>query len=67
MPLFQGALPEQQVRAYLDELLRVAEANGVTGRLEGGGAPAEEASEAPEPGAAAAAAAPEGVRRHRGG
>jgi putative thioredoxin len=33
VPLFQGALPEQQVRAYVDELLRVAEANGVTGTL----------------------------------
>ncbi|MGN6301435.1 MAG: tetratricopeptide repeat protein [Angustibacter sp.] len=44
VPLFQGALPEQQVRAYLDELLRVAEANGVTGRLEGG-APADQAAE----------------------
>jgi putative thioredoxin len=33
VPLFQGALPEPQVRAYLDELLRVAEANGVTGVL----------------------------------
>jgi putative thioredoxin len=33
VPLFQGAIPEQQVRAYLDELLRVAEANGVTGVL----------------------------------
>jgi putative thioredoxin len=41
VPLFQGALPEQQVRAYLDELLRVAEANGVNGVLspaaDGGG------------------------------
>jgi putative thioredoxin len=37
VPLFQGALPEQQVRAYLDELLRVAEANGVTGVLAGAG------------------------------
>ena len=36
VPLFQGALPEQQVRAYLDELLRVAEANGVTGVLAAG-------------------------------
>jgi putative thioredoxin len=44
VPLFQGALPEQQVRAYLDELLRVAEANGVTGRVEGG-APAEQTAE----------------------
>ncbi|MGL5858287.1 MAG: tetratricopeptide repeat protein [Angustibacter sp.] len=33
VPLFQGALPEQQVRAYLDELLRVAAANGVTGTV----------------------------------
>ena len=33
IPLFQGALPEAQVRQYLDELLRVAEANGVTGRV----------------------------------
>src|SRR3954468_2075344 len=36
VPLFQGALPEQQVRAYLDELLRVAAANGVNGRLDAG-------------------------------
>ena len=33
IPLFQGALPEAQVRQYLDELLRVAEENGVSGRL----------------------------------
>ena len=33
VPLFQGALPEAQVRQYLDELLKVAEANGVSGRL----------------------------------
>jgi len=33
VPLFQGAVPEPQVRQYLDELLRVAEANGVSGRL----------------------------------
>jgi len=33
VPLFQGALPEPQVRAYLEELLRVAAENGVTGRL----------------------------------
>jgi len=41
VPLFQGALPEPQIRQYLDELLRVAAANGVTGRL-GEQAPAEE-------------------------
>jgi putative thioredoxin len=33
VPLFQGALPEPQVRAYLDELLRVAAENGVTGTV----------------------------------
>jgi putative thioredoxin len=31
--LFQGALPATQVRQYLDEVLRVAAANGVTGRV----------------------------------
>ena len=36
IPLFQGALPEAQVRQYLDELLRVAEANGVSGRVQVG-------------------------------
>ena len=41
VPLFQGALPEAQVRQYLDELLRVAEANGVTGRVEVADAAAE--------------------------
>ena len=45
VPLFQGALPEAQVRQYLDELLRVAEANGVTGRV----APGEAPDPAPEP------------------
>ena len=45
IPLFQGALPEAQVRQYLDELLRVAEANGVTGRV----APGEPTEPAPEP------------------
>jgi putative thioredoxin len=48
VPLFQGALPEAQVRQYLDELLRVAEANGVTGRLQVGDAPADEAATEPE-------------------
>jgi putative thioredoxin len=33
MPLFQGALPEAQVRQVLDELLKVAAANGITGRV----------------------------------
>jgi putative thioredoxin len=47
VPLFQGAQPEPQVRAVLTELLRVAEANGVTGRLER--AAAGPADELPEP------------------
>jgi len=38
VPLFQGALPEPEVRQYLDELMRVAEANGVTGRIDPEGA-----------------------------
>lgn len=36
IPLFQGAQPEAQVRAVISELLRVAAANGVTGRVEVG-------------------------------
>src|SRR5690242_19899461 len=31
IPLFQGAQPEPQVRQVLDQLMRAAEANGVTG------------------------------------
>jgi putative thioredoxin len=34
VPLFTGALPEPQVRQFLDELLRVAAANGVTGTVD---------------------------------
>src|SRR3954470_12744308 len=34
VPLFQGALPEQQIRPVLDEVLRVAAANGVTGTVD---------------------------------
>jgi putative thioredoxin len=33
VPLFQGALPEAQVRAYLDQLLKAAEEMGVNGRV----------------------------------
>lgn len=42
VPLFQGALPEPQVRQVLDELLSVAEQNGVSGRLNVSGAPADQ-------------------------
>ncbi|MFD0638030.1 tetratricopeptide repeat protein [Catenulispora yoronensis] len=44
VPLFQGAQPEAQVRRLLDELLRLAAENGVTG-VASGQAPAE----VPEP------------------
>lgn len=42
VPLFQGALPEPQVRAYIDELLRVASENGITGTVGDASAPIEE-------------------------
>lgn len=45
IPLFQGAQPEPQVRQVLDELLRVAEQNGVSGRI---GAEPVEADEVAE-------------------
>jgi putative thioredoxin len=50
IPLFQGALPEPEVRRFLDELLRVAAENGVNGRVQTGAAveePAEEPVEDP--------------------
>ncbi|MDV8146389.1 tetratricopeptide repeat protein [Arthrobacter sp. B10-11] len=48
VPLFQGGADEQQVRNLLDELLKVAAANGVTGSL-GAGATAAEPEPAPLP------------------
>ncbi len=33
MPLFQGALPEDQIRQVIEELLKVATMNGITGRV----------------------------------
>jgi len=44
VPLFQGAQPEAQVRRLLDELLRLAAENGVTGTATG-----EAPAEVPEP------------------
>lgn len=44
VPLFQGAVPESQARQVLDEVLRVAEANGVNGRVSADGT-----EEAPAP------------------
>jgi putative thioredoxin len=49
IPLFQGAYPEPEIRRFLDELLRVAAANGVSGRVQVGAAPpaTEEPAEDP--------------------
>ena len=46
VPLFQGGAEEQQIRSLLDELLKVAAANGVTGRI-GAGGPGAAEDEAP--------------------
>lgn len=45
VPLFTGAVPEQQVREVLAQLLQLAAQNGVTGRLEV--QPGEQADEEP--------------------
>jgi putative thioredoxin len=48
VPLFAGALPEAEVRKYIDELLKVAAANGVSGRVtpvDAGEQPAEPPSD----------------------
>ncbi len=45
VPMFEGDLPEDQVREFLVELLKVAASNGVTGNLGG----AAEPDAAPEP------------------
>lgn len=51
VPLFEGPLAEQQIRSYVDELLKVAQANGVTGSLDdsAGGGPASAAQPAEQP------------------
>lgn len=45
VPMFEGELAEEQVREFLEELLKVAASNGVTGNL--GGAPDPEAAAEP--------------------
>lgn len=45
MPLFQGAVPEDQVRPVLDQVLEAATANGVTGRIDVGPEPEEQAED----------------------
>ena len=49
VPLFQGAMPEPQVRQVFEQLLQVAAANGVTGRLQVKAAEAAGTSESTEP------------------
>jgi putative thioredoxin len=47
VPLFAGAYPEAQVRQYLDELIKVANANGVTGTAQAPNADPEQPVEEP--------------------
>jgi putative thioredoxin len=54
VPLFQGALPEAEVRKVIDEVLSVAAANGITGTVDPGGAQAAPAAPPPDPEFAAA-------------
>ena len=49
VPMFQGAYPEAQVRAIIDELLKVAAQNGVTGKLDAQNVEGEAAPAATEP------------------
>ncbi|WP_309067976.1 tetratricopeptide repeat protein [Microbacterium sp.] len=50
VPLFTGAVPEEQVRQVFDQLLQVAAQNGVTGTVPvDGAAPVEDAEEPPLP------------------
>ncbi|MFV0252281.1 MAG: tetratricopeptide repeat protein [Beutenbergiaceae bacterium] len=49
VPLFQGAVPAEQINAVLDELLRVAGENGVTGTIEVEADPDADAAEPPLP------------------
>jgi putative thioredoxin len=49
VPLFQGALPEAQVAAVIDEVLKVAASNGVTGRVTVDTDPAGTTAEPAEP------------------
>lgn len=49
VPLFQGGAEEQQIRALLDELVKIAAANGVTGRIGAAGPDGAEAEAPPLP------------------
>lgn len=47
IPMFQGAMPEQQIRPALDKLLEVAASQGITGTLSDEEAPAPPIEEPP--------------------
>jgi putative thioredoxin len=47
VPLFEGPASDQEIRSLLDELLKVAEANGVTGSIGAGAAAGAEAPPLP--------------------
>ncbi len=49
IPLFQGSYPAEQVQAVIDQVLRVAAENGVTGTVSAGEPDAAEAEEPQEP------------------
>jgi putative thioredoxin len=54
VPLFQGAIPESEARKVIDEVLRIAAANGVTGTADVSGAGETPAPPPPDPEFAAA-------------
>ncbi len=65
VPLFEGVQPEGQITAIIDQVLALAAQHGVTGTVAAGDVAAaadEVEQEQPLP-----TAAPEGLRRHRGG
>lgn len=49
VPLFEGVKAEPEVRSIFDELIKVGAENGVTGRVAGATAPAEEAEPFEDP------------------
>jgi putative thioredoxin len=49
VPLFQGAIPESEARKVIDEVLRIAAANGVTGTADVSGASETPAPPPPDP------------------
>ncbi|MGO2539580.1 tetratricopeptide repeat protein [Specibacter sp. AOP5-B1-6] len=49
VPMFEGELPEEQIREFFTELLKVAASNGVTGTLGGTPDPEAEPQEPPLP------------------